>query len=312
MLDQNLPIVLIYILTIAAREQETTEILIDNIQTQQQRQKTESSDIIGARNAAQQQREKLAYTDKDPKALANIDRTGEPRKDDSDSNSCLKIILAVLIFVISIWSFGIGGFILGVALVASVCTIVTQIAQAAIQSHARMRQFEIVMGWINPVQLYTDAIVTAVCELGGYNPNDEKIQRLRMALQIAFSILATVAIIVAGIAAIVFTAGAATPAIVMAVVGMITGIIQLACAVLEYQKAEKELELAEKRFVLNKILAIIELIKMNLELVGQDIDLLIEMFTSNMSNIREEYEKASRILKEYNDTKRAIAQNIRS
>jgi hypothetical protein len=36
------------------------------------------------------------------------------------------------------------------------------------------------------------------------------------------------------------------------------------------------------------------------------------MFASKMSDVKEEYEKASRILKEYNETKWSITQNIKS
>jgi ABC-type transport system involved in cytochrome bd biosynthesis fused ATPase/permease subunit len=288
------------------------EVFISDIQAQQQRQKTESADTIEKRIEAQKKQENLAFEEDDWKSFVGIDRTGSVRKDDPDKNSCVKAILAILIIFASIWFFGLSGFILGAAVTATVCSIISLIAEASIKSHETKRQFAEIMSWINPIQLLTDAIVTVVCELGSYNPNDEKIQKLKMALQIAFNVISAIAIIVAGIAASILTGGAAAPAIAMAIAGIITGIIQLVCAVLEYKQAEKELELAEKRFVLNKILAVIEQIKMNLEVISQDIDLLVEMFASKMSDVREEYEKASRILKEYNDTKRAIAQNIRS
>jgi hypothetical protein len=70
--------------------------------------------------------------------------------------------------------------------------------------------------------------------------------------------------------------------------------------------------MADKRFDLNKILGVVEQLKLELETISQELDLLIEMFASKMSDIREEYEKASRLLKKYNETERSIAQNIRS
>jgi hypothetical protein len=116
----------------------------------------------------------------------------------------------------------------------------------------------------------------------------------------------------AGIAAMVLSGGAAASLIAMAIMGGITGIIQLVCAVLEYKQAEKKLQLADKRFTLNKILAIVEYLKLELEIISQELDLLIDMFASKMLNVEEEYEKASGLLKEYNETKRSVAQNIRS
>jgi cytochrome c biogenesis protein CcdA len=315
MLEQNLPIVLIYILMMATREQETTEGFIESIKMQQKQQSIERINLIQETTAAQAKREAAAGDPDDWKARVNIDRTGAPRKDDPPEDNCGKVILGAILIGIGIITFFFGGGILLLAVGAvliTVCAIITQIAKAAIKSQSQMRQFEKVMGWINPAELLTDAIVEVVCEIGGYNPNDEKMQKLKMILKITFNVLAAVALVIAGIAATIVTGGAAAPAIAMAVMGIIMGIIQLACAVLEYKQAEKELELSEKRFALNKILAVIEQIKMNLEVIGQDLDLLIEMFASKMSDVREEYEKASRVLKEYNDTKRAIAQNIRS
>jgi hypothetical protein len=175
-----------------------------------------------------------------------------------------------------------------------------------------MREFDKWMSWINPVESLSEGIVAIVCDVGGYNPKDDKMQKLKMGLKITLNILAALAMAIAEIVASVVTGGAALPGVIMAIAGLITGIVQLVCAIIEYKQAEKELKVAKDRLSLNKILALVEQIKMNLETIGQEIDLLIEMFSSSMSNVREEYEKASRILKEYNDTKRAVAQNIRS
>jgi hypothetical protein len=306
MLDQNLPIVLVYILTMAAREQETTENLVESIQAQQKRQKIDREKLIKDRTRALEKQQQVANDDDSSTkylARAHIDRTGAVKKEDQDSGSCWQAVLAIILFIMMP--------ALAIVLII-VCSIITQIAQAAITENATMREFQKVMSWINPAEALADGVVAIVCELGGYNPNDEEMQKLKMGLKIALNVIAAVAMIVAGIVASIFTGGAAAPAVAIAVAGMITGIIQLACAILEYKQAEKELELAENRFIYNKILVLIEQIKMNLEIVTQDLDLLIEMFSSKMSNVREEYEKASRILKEYNDTKRAIAQNIRS
>jgi hypothetical protein len=298
----------------AARDQETLETFINDIQMQQKRQKADIAASIEARTAAQKKKEDIIKDTDDWKTKANVDRTGALRKDDG-SNDCAKAIFAIFVAlaaVVAILTFGATAVLIAAAVLVAVCSIVSMIAKAAISRHADMRQFEAVMGWINPAQLFTDAIVTAVCEIGEYNPNDEKIQRLRMGLLIAFNIIAAIALVVAGIAATILSGGTAAPLIAMAIVGIVTGIIQLVCSVLEYLQAEKELTLAQARFSLNKILALIEQIKMNLEMVNQDIDMLIEMFASKMSDVREEYEKAARILKEYNDTKRMVAQNIRS
>jgi hypothetical protein len=120
-----------------------------------------------------------------------------------------------------------------------VCSIVTQIAKATIKSHAKMSEFETVMGWLNPTELLADSVVRVVCTLGGYDPNDERIQKLRMGLKIALNILAYIALVIAGIAAAVLSGGIAVPLIVMAIMGVITGLIQLICAIMEYTQAEK-------------------------------------------------------------------------
>jgi exopolysaccharide biosynthesis predicted pyruvyltransferase EpsI len=84
MLDQNLPIVIVYILAIAAREQETTENFISAIQMQQKRQKTDKVTLIEARNAALEKQQALANSDEEAswKARAHIYRTGALRKED--------------------------------------------------------------------------------------------------------------------------------------------------------------------------------------------------------------------------------------
>jgi uncharacterized membrane protein len=312
LLDQNLPIFVIYTLMIAAREQESTENFVSSIQSQQKRQKLNSTNLIQERLGAQSKREELASDEANWKARVNIDRTGLARKDDPPKDDCIKAIVVGILFVIGILT-GTLLIMLAVAVVLTVvCSIVTQIAKAAIKSHAQMRTFEKVMGWLNPADLLADAVVGVVCTLGGYDPNDERIQKLRMGLKLALNILASIALVIAGIAATVLTGGAAGPLVAMAIMGAITGIIQLVCAIMEYKQAEKELQLAKDRFALNKILAVVEQLKLELETISQELDLLIDMFSSKMSEVREEYEKASRILKEYNETKRSVAQNIRS
>jgi hypothetical protein len=313
MLDQNLPLFVLYSLMMAMREQESTENLIEAIQMQQKRQKIEIINSIEMRTGAQEKKEKLIREEDDWKTKVNVDRTGEARKDDPPPlDPCLKVILVIVIFIVAAWTGGLGLLLIVAVAAITICAIVSQICKAAIKSHAQMRQFEYVMSWLNPAELLADAVVTVVCELGGYNPNDEKMKKLKMGLMLAINILAAIAIIVLGIVVSVLSGGTLAPAIAMAIVGVIMGAIQLACAILEYQQAEKAMEVAEKRLALNKMLAVIEKIKMDLETVSQEIDMLIELFASKMSDVREEYEKASRLLKEYNDTKRLIAQNIRS
>jgi hypothetical protein len=303
---------IMYILMIATREQESTENFVSSIQSQQKRQELNSTNLIQERLGAQAKREELASDEDNWKARVNIDRTGLARKDDPPEDDCTKAIVVAVLFFIGILT-GTLLLMLAIAVVLMVvCAIVTQIAKATIKSHAKMRAFEKVMGWLNPADLLADAVVGVVCTLGGCDPSDEKIQRLRMGLKLALNILSAIALVIAAIAASVLTGGAAVPLAVMAIMGAIMGIIQLTCAILEYKQAEKELQLAEKRFVLNKILAVVEQLKLELETIGQELDLLIEMFASKMSDVREEYEKASRILKEYNETKRSVAQNIRS
>jgi hypothetical protein len=72
------------------------------------------------------------------------------------------------------------------------------------------------------------------------------------------------------------------------------------------------LELGGEWFALNKILALIEQLKREMDTVSQEPDRLSEIFVSKMPNIRKEYEKASRLLKECHETTRLVAQNIRS
>jgi hypothetical protein len=283
----------------AAREQETTEAFIDSIQTLQKLQKTNTTDLIGARTALQEKQEELAYEEDSWMALVNIDRTGASPKEDYDPH-WLQLVFGLVLLAIA-----------GPILII-LCSFITQIAHATIKSHAQRREFDKVMSWINPATAIADGSVAVACEIHGCDPNSAEMQKLRMIMMLTLNIIAALAMIAAGIALTIVTGGTAAPFVFMAVMGIIMGIIQLVCAIMEYKQAEKELELAEKRFVLNKILAVIEQIKMNLEIVSQDLDLLIEMFSSKMSDVREEYEKASRVLKEYNDTKRAIAQNIRS
>ncbi|MDR1232883.1 MAG: hypothetical protein LBJ75_01290, partial [Puniceicoccales bacterium] len=305
LLDQNLPIVMVYILTMATREQETTESLVSAIQAQQKRSKADRQELIIQKEDQLIKQQELAKEDSEAswKGRVNVDRTGAVRKDDKSDGNCAQAVLAIMLFVM----------MPGIAIILIiVCSIITQIVQAATESHAKMRQFERVMAWINPADAFTEGMVAIVCELGGYDPDDERMQKLKMGLKITAQIIAAIGIIVAGIALTVVTGGGGAPAAAMAIAGALAAIVQLVCAVLEYKQAEKELNLAQSRFVLNKLLALVEQMKMNLEVVSQDIDALIEMFSSSMSNVREQYEKASRILKEYNDTKQMIAQNIRS
>ncbi|MDR2628860.1 MAG: hypothetical protein LBC30_02635, partial [Puniceicoccales bacterium] len=166
--------------------------------------------------------------------------------------------------------------------------------------------------WLNPSAAIADGVVAISCEVNETDPNSLEMQKLRMYVMLAVSVLAAIIMIIAAIVAAPFTGGSSLALAAVAIVGMIAAIIQFISAFMEYQQAEKELELSKKRFTLNKILAMIEQLKMNLEMISQEIDLLVEMFSSKMSEVRAEYEKAARILKEYSDTKQAIAQNIRS
>jgi hypothetical protein len=300
MLDQNLPIVIIYVLAIATRDQETLETFINSIQMQQKQQEADIANSITMRTAAQIQKEYLAYHEEMWEALAGISPSGSQSKEKYEP-SIWQLIVGIILLTTLL------GLILMVVL-----SLVSEIAKLAIKSHAQMREFNKVMSWLNPSIAIADGAVAATCEINGIDPSSAEMQKLRMNIILAISIIAAIILIIIAIAAAPFTGGSSLALAAVAIAGMIAAAIQITCAVIDYLQAERELKLAEKRFVLNKLLAAIEQLKMNLETIDQEIDLLIEMFASKMSEIRSEYEKASRILKEYNDAKRMIAQNIKS
>jgi hypothetical protein len=299
MLDQNLPIVIIYILAIAARDQETLETFVDSIQMQQKRQKIDTFNAIQLRTGALAKQEKLAYRQNEWEALAGISPSGSPSKEDYDPN-VLQLVVGIIIFAF------------GGALLMPIFSLITQIAQLTIETHKEKREFDKIMSWINPTIAIADGSVAVSCEINGTDPNSAEMQKLRMKVALAIGIISAIVLIIAGIALAPFTGGSSAAIAVMVTISVIAGIIQLVCAFMELMKAEKELQIAQDRFAYNKLLALIEQLKMNLEVINQDIDLLVEMFASKMSDIRAAYERASQILKEYNDTKRAVAQNFRS
>jgi hypothetical protein len=117
---------------------------------------------------------------------------------------------------------------------------------------------------------------------------------------------------VASIALTIVTGGAPAPILAMAIMGIVTGIAAIVGGVFEILQGIRDLQTVEKRFELNKLVALVEKMKIDLEVMTQDIDVLIEMFESKMSDVRAEYDKAARMLKEHCDTKRMIAQNFKA
>ena len=127
-------------------------------------------------------------------------------------------------------------------------------------------------------------------------------------------------LIVAGIAGSVLTGGAtgaAATALVLAnimnvVSGIMSGVTSIVTGALEIRNGIRALERAEKRKILNQIQASIERMKNILDMIGINIELWTGMFSNDMAIMREEYDRAARMLKEYNDQKVAIARNIRA
>ena len=131
---------------------------------------------------------------------------------------------------------------------------------------------------------------------------------------------ASVILVVAGIALSVFTGGAtgaaATAASVTSIINVVSGIVSGATSIvtgaLEIRNGQRALERAEMRKVLNQVQASIERMKNILDMIGINIELWTEMFSNDMTIMRGEYDRAARMLKEYNDQKVAIARNIRA
>jgi hypothetical protein len=314
-----------YASLLARAESMTTERFIQSIQVKRNAQTIVTKNVITqAVNATNKQN-----NDSDWKAKAGIAPSGfpttDPPKEENCASSLIMVFVAIAAIVLAPFTAGvsllIGGAILLVAyMIASLGALIAKAVHG--EDSAEYRDIMAVFEWINPVAAFTNFIVGVYCEITGKSRNDEDVQKFSMKLRLALDILVVlieliVSIIIAVVLATV-TVGAATPlaaalvaaVIAQLVVALITAGTGIASGVMEYQRANKALTLAKQKLELAKINALVEKMKAELQVIGKEIDMIVEVFTSHASKSREQYERAEKILKEYNDTKLNIINNL--
>ncbi len=327
-----LPLFAIFSLLIADTMEGSVTTTMEIIQSQQKQQKAISQSIIDDTSYAQQKKEKLAFEENDSKALVGLDVTGANRKEDTKSQWWKLIIgvvvVAIIVTAVVVTCVASGGALavpaiaVGLAAIGalmaigSICSLIANV----VKDPTHKKNLMLAASIINPVQAIAEGAVDAVCEIWGLDPNDEKVRKAKMWTTLSATILASVLLVAAGIASSVFTGGASGAAavalsvanIMNIVSGIMTGATSIVTGALEIRNGIRALERAEMRKILNQVQASIDRMKMILDMIGTNIELWTGMFSNDMTIIRGEYERATRMLKEYNDQKVAIARNIRA
>lgn len=319
-----LPLFAIFSLLLADTMEGSVATIMEIIQSQQKQQKAISQSIIDDMNYTQQKKEELAFGESDWKALVGLDVTGANRKEDTKSQWWKLIIgvvvVAIIVTAVVVTCVASGGALavpaiaVGLAAIGalmaigSICSLIANV----VKDPTHKKNLMLAASIINPVQAIAEGAVDAVCEIWGLDPNDEKVRKAKMWLTLALTIIFAVI----SIAASAFTAGASTAATVANIMNIVSGIMTCATSVvtgaLEIRNGIRALERAEMRKILSQVQASIDRMKMILDMIGTNIELWTGMFSNDMTIIRGEYERATRMLKEYNDQKVAIARNIRA
>lgn len=331
-----LPLFAIFSLLLADTMEGSVTTTMEIIQSQQKQQKAISQSIIDDTSYVQQKKEELAFGESDWKALVGVDVTGADRKENT-KNEWWKLIIGIGVVVVvaaiaavtAVFTGGasigaavgvgavVGAAILGTLMaVGSICSLIANV----VRNPTHKKNLMLAASIINPVQAIAEGAVDAVCEIWGLDPNDEKVRKAKMWVTLVSSIVSSLLIIAAGIVGSAFTGGATGAAAVALSVanimniisGIITGATSIVTGALEIRNGVRALEHAEMRKILNQVQASIERMKMILDMIGTNIELWTEIFSDDMTIIRGEYERAARMLKEYNDQKVAIARNIRA
>ncbi|MDR1433014.1 MAG: hypothetical protein LBI61_01570 [Puniceicoccales bacterium] len=298
---------IIAVLLVAKTEEATTENLIQSINMYRERQEGTRKDVINKKNIAQAKREELAYDEKEWKALAGTSPSGGPTEDKK------------LTWWQRIWHFVVAAIITLIPIIGLVLSIINLVSMIPGVNATMNRQMKEFLSYTNLASATADLVVGIVCEAGGFDENDKEMQKLKMGIMIAVAAIQIIVQIVIAIATVVGSFGTAAPLViaqviraVMAIAEIITAAVDLAAAILQVVEGYKELEIAKEKYALDKLVAATEKLRLDLETISQEISIVVEMFSSKLEDVREEYEKASRILKDYNDAKLAVTRNFRA
>jgi hypothetical protein len=154
------------------------------------------------------------------------------------------------------------------------------------------------------------------CKINNIDPNSSEgkaAKKAEMILSIAMTAVVMIGAIIMGVIAGAATGGAAIALLVLIIgVTILSAVVTILQASLEIYQASKQLKLSRKKLLTKVLTYMLEKMRMDIKLIKEDIDILIELFSSAASNARMEYERASSMLKEYNDTITGIAANTRA
>lgn len=313
-----LPLFAIFSLLIAKTTEGSVETIMEVIRSQQKQQKVTTQSIIDDTNYMQQKKEELSESDW--KALVGTDVTGAERKE-KPKNEWWKIIIGVAVVVVALACSIVAGVVaspaagigLGVAVIGGLMAIgsIYSLIANVVDDPVMKRELTESASIVNPIQAISEGLLDTVCEIWGLDPNDEKIRKAKMWLTLALTIISAII----GIAASIITGGASAGAsvanIVNVVSGIVTGVTSIVTGALEIRNGERALDRAKMRKIINQVQASIERLKNILDSISINIELWTEMFSNEMTVVRGEYDRVTRMLKEYNDQKLAIAGNIR-
>ncbi|MDR3143902.1 MAG: hypothetical protein LBT64_00155 [Puniceicoccales bacterium] len=284
----------------------TTLNMAEAINMQHQRQRDQFKAMTNLRDQMQTLNEELAV--KSWESLAGISPSGTPTVDPgmSQNERCWAIVAFFIMMVL--FPLLIGPLII----ISSIMCIVNMIIDTAIDDPAKKHQISKVTKWFDAAEIFSNGIVAMACEWGGKTENDPEMQKLKMWSKIAFMLLLALIMVVMSIILLCSPAAPAALILIAAIAALVMAAVQIVAGIMEIKRGVEALELAKLRYNVNRMAAVVEQIKMEVEAISIEIDALVEVFTSNVDRVREEYERAARMLKEYNDTKRAVARNIKA
>jgi Ca2+/Na+ antiporter len=298
---EKLPVFVVFSIMIGKSIQGSAETVIDSINSYRKVQDAYRKSAMDGLSTIQKKQEELAQDSWE--AIAGTSPSGSFTTEKDEKPGCGQVVGAVFMYILAIITFGLS------LLITNLIKMIAESTMGPGEYHSFMKD----SGWaLNSSQVIADAIVESYCEVNSVSDEDKK--KAKMVLGIVLLAIQAVAMIIAAIILTVVTFGSGAPALVAAIVTTILALASAALSIvqgaIEVNKGFKALEAADQKLALNKLMAAVENMQIMVETMGEESEVLIEMFSTKSSDVIAEYEKATRILKEYNDTKHATATNI--
>ncbi|MDR1413826.1 MAG: hypothetical protein LBI56_02725 [Puniceicoccales bacterium] len=329
----GLKMFVIVMILVAKAEEGTTESLVASLNAARQTQTLTSQNLITMSVEGQKAKETLAKDQANWTERAGISASGSQTKEDVNGDThgwqvFLRILMVVLVVAVVIVAIGL--FISGVGAGAAVGLLVATMAilmavsgilsaiQTATTGRASYRNLGFAASLLNPVDNIVELVSDGYTNLDENKVQDQKLQRVKMGLKIGLSVAMAVAMIIGAI----FSFGSTTAAVIASLqkvasliligTSIAEGAVKIATSILEIRKGVKELEFAKRKYVISQMEAELSKMKLDLDTLSQEVDLIIDMFSASMEDVKNVYEKATKILKEYNDQTRAVARNFKA